>query len=693
MEELPAPWSALSFDSGDYSGLANNRVRPRNRKRQRRMSGLVTEFERAATTPAAAALHRGATSSNSPRASDESDNNMQHLMTSFRKAVQILQSRSVISVPSSRRNDVAACQEEIFATTSHHEGGEDYGFDFEQTHGNNEKQSTTSLPTGGPNDDDDDDDDEKEKEFVRLSKPTPWMSILYLTVFSVLGAWLRIFLGRLFGNECQKIIDDNGDDENTGTTWMHNEIVTRLNLCVTSNGKASSPGGAGGLFSDIIANMLGCFLMGLLQPTHDLNLLSDVPLSFLPVKHWFQTCHVLHLGLRTGFCGSLTTLASWNTQMVAMVDGSIAANNESQFFSALVGYIIGLQCAVASLGAGQMCAVWLHRYTNPQMAKEEDIVMFAYSKAACTTSATTSSSAKADNRPYAVNKKLPDYERRYLANLLPKEQQEWAKKNVSALDYLEQWKISTDEYRLVGDMEDNVLVALHEIERRILVDDEGELPERLIKVAEQYKWNVQALQAFENAVKGTWISGTTVDHEGDDASQDSRSASFHQHGFLVSLPILLAVVVLLLYCILDVVSTRHDGATWYRQMWLSVLFAPFGTLIRWKLTRLNGSLKGKLDWLPVGTLYANLFACLISAATNGLTNSSQVWSANGLHFLYAVQTGFAGCMSTVSTYAVEGDMLQKSFPHHAKASLYMTSTLAIACVLGLIVYIPIVRAL
>lgn len=98
--------------------------------------------------------------------------------------------------------------------------------------------------------------------------------------------------------------------------------------CVTSPG-LSRLGGA--LFTDLPANVLGSWAMGLfasgdilaanyhgsgfgleLAATSHPHLPA---LAFLPPSSPLQKHKALALGLRTGFCGSLTTFASWILQV------------------------------------------------------------------------------------------------------------------------------------------------------------------------------------------------------------------------------------------------------------------------------------------------------------------------------------------------------------------------------------------
>ena len=458
--------------------------------------------------------------------------------------------------------------------------------------------------------------------------------------------------------------------------------VPNARLCVTSTVEQPGPGGAA-LFTDLPANMLGCFLMGFLQPSQDLGLLTTRPIVFLNSEHWFQSWGVVHLALRTGFCGSLTTFASWNSQMVQLLDGYLVHDNGggSQPFAAMFGYIIGLELALASLKFGQTVAIWFHRFNNQDLAKVEDMMVFAFAKE-------TDAPSSAETVP------LPDYERRYLAYLLPREEHEWAKKNISVLQDLESWKLSTDRYRLEAsrefhsDEDDNeagggwLLSALHGIERTILVD-ELELDERQRQIAEKEGWDVKALERFAkeanrvpslSPLKGAAVKPSMVQY------------------LWVSLPFVLALSILLSFALLDWKKDESEEE-FYRQMWMSCLLAPLGTIVRWRLSSLNGSLNGAWDWFPVGTFTANLVASMLSALITGVTDASQRnVSAATSQVLYALKTGFAGSMSTVSTFAVEGNLLQQTYRHHAKAYYYMLGTIVTACILGLVMYSPLVRS-
>jgi fluoride ion exporter CrcB/FEX len=127
--------------------------------------------------------------------------------------------------------------------------------------------------------------------------------VLYLSAFAILGSTLRVFLARLFGEDCEDgAIDD-----------FFTPLSSRI--CVTAGGRSEQTGGA--LFRDLPANVLGSFIMGLITPSGN----TDTGLRF----PWFQMDHplqkddVLYSAFNIGLCGSLTTFASWDTQMVVMM--------------------------------------------------------------------------------------------------------------------------------------------------------------------------------------------------------------------------------------------------------------------------------------------------------------------------------------------------------------------------------------
>jgi len=116
------------------------------------------------------------------------------------------------------------------------------------------------------------------------------------------------------------------------------------------------------------ANILGSFLMGLLADGKALSpslqqvvnaehttveSLRKSALPILPGVVSSAGLDALLLGVRTGFCGSLTTFSSWNQDMVELLVGG-------DWREAFAGYMIGLMLPLGALAIGRMAALYLY---------------------------------------------------------------------------------------------------------------------------------------------------------------------------------------------------------------------------------------------------------------------------------------------------------------------------------------------
>eukprot|EP00873_Tetraselmis_striata_P034484 jgi/Tetstr1/454748/TSEL_041634.t1 len=150
-----------------------------------------------------------------------------------------------------------------------------------------------------------------------------------IAAFSVLGVATRVAFDEWFNN-CPP------EDEMGGFhPWA---------LCITSED--------GALFADLPANMVACLIMGLLVPSSafpDLHPANPRHVAILPGSWKIQHYTPLWLGIRTGFCGSLSTFASWNLQMVEMI---CDYQRSWEAGDAVFGYIIGTALAVAMVSFG-----------------------------------------------------------------------------------------------------------------------------------------------------------------------------------------------------------------------------------------------------------------------------------------------------------------------------------------------------
>lgn len=183
--------------------------------------------------------------------------------------------------------------------------------------------------------------------------------LYYLYSFAILGTSIRVFLGRLFGSDC----------ENQG---QMEDFLTPLSeqICVTSGGTTLQHGGA--LFTDLPANMLGSFVMGLVSSLIPEGGRYGSKLPWLRNNHPLQNHQGIHHAIKVGLCGSLTTFSSWNSQMVTMIDGTDTELGP-QLVPALFGYMIGMATACWSFIMGGRVHEWLYDCSNRRhMSSDED---------------------------------------------------------------------------------------------------------------------------------------------------------------------------------------------------------------------------------------------------------------------------------------------------------------------------------
>ncbi|EIE20421.1 hypothetical protein COCSUDRAFT_43867 [Coccomyxa subellipsoidea C-169] len=179
------------------------------------------------------------------------------------------------------------------------------------------------------------------------------VTLVHLALFAQLGVLTRIYLDKLFAT-CKP-----GPDFGT---------------CLTSEGLKHNTLGA--YFTDIASNMLGSFIMGLLAAGATLGLSSKKEIAILPAKSSWQSAPELHIGLRTGYCGSLTTFASWEYSLVTSLLGGLGKEG-GQWTEFLWGMVIGLQTALSSYVFGQYCAMLIDRYITPGGRAEADLEKMA----------------------------------------------------------------------------------------------------------------------------------------------------------------------------------------------------------------------------------------------------------------------------------------------------------------------------
>ncbi|KAL7543344.1 hypothetical protein ACHAXR_012661 [Thalassiosira sp. AJA248-18] len=181
------------------------------------------------------------------------------------------------------------------------------------------------------------------------------------------------------------------------------------------------------------------------------------------------------------------------------------------------------------------------------------------------------------------------------------------------------------------------------------------------------------------------------------SKRDVRPRCHHNHlSWMTPVIVFICIGALIsLYVLGDI----YWGIPYYRQLWISCLVAPIGTILRWKLSMLNGRYSRRgLFWFPTGTFLANFLGSILSAAlaawaiieANNKTGGER-WEIPAIK---AVSIGIAGSLSTVSTFAKECvEIAEKNVPYDKKAFFYSHGTMISCCLVGLLVYSPMVQNL
>ncbi|CAB9497165.1 expressed unknown protein [Seminavis robusta] len=464
----------------------------------------------------------------------------------------------------------------------------------------------------------------------------------YLSAAAITGALLRIMLAQLFGEECK----------NPGTVgWLKASSP----LCVTADGHAELVEG-GIVFADLPANLLGCFFMGFMQDGTTLGLAIPVPVAWLSPLSDFQSMTLIHFAIKTGFCGSLTTFSSWNSEMIVLMFGS-GYNRSSQFMKAMFGYLIGMETALGSYVFGTTVAKWLHRLVNPALAAEADAMR------------------ERQREGVFINRELPETERRFLHRL--DFQYDSVVAGNDSMAALLRWRESTSSARRVNHP---LVDALYQIEKCVFCDHVAVPPDAEL-VAKQEGWDLEALHEWTHRgrlarLPRTSSAGYLLPYE------HNQWYSVAVAGFFVG------GIVLMLILGLIQVNEKEDYLITYRTMVYSLLFAPFGAFLRWQLSSLNGSfaISSDMAWIPAGTLAANILGSLVSVTMTGLefrnTEFQDFWVVGTLR---AVRVGFAGCLTTVSTFVSE---VHKFFDQqkHDRGYIYILVTLTTCSVLASFIY-------
>lgn len=193
---------------------------------------------------------------------------------------------------------------------------------------------------------------------------------------------------------------------------------------------------------------------------------------------------------------------------------------------------------------------------------------------------------------------------------------------------------------------------------------------------------------YEEPITTTVPGGRTQDPsiEVESLADETAGPLMHLNGSVLWFSSLSVVVALfLLFGYGDVFGNYK----FYRRMWLSCLLTPVGAVLRNQFNH----------WLPVsnsvqwgwGTLGANVLGSVVSILLEVFMirflaeDELDSWLGTSI---WALKVGFAGSLSTVSTFVKELVSLERLLDRH----VYGIVTLVISMGLGLAIYSPLVRS-
>ncbi len=432
---------------------------------------------------------------------------------------------------------------------------------------------------------------------------------IHISVYSMLGTTVRIILARLFGQDCES------------TTHIP-DFLSKTALCVTSTGKTNQHGGA--IFIDLPANILGSYVMGLMT-----GLSRDWPaIPWLKTDHPLQSHTRLHTGIRVGFCGCLTTFASWTSQMISMMDGHGEVLG-SQICPALFGFMIGLHCSIMSFVTGRHTAWWLNSRVNPHVVVEHN----------SNRASSNSRHIRSRNNKYTKTGRL-DIEKGISLN---QERKNPTPPNSNSVTYMTDGSDSNEA-----------------------------------------RSNPPPIIVFPNLSFRRREQFSVVNCVLDSVNELLKMQNF---------PFIILGIIMTMFMISDFLF----GISFYRSTWISLILSPPGVILRWKLSALNGTFfqnSSRYKWIPWGTLAANILGCVVSSICSGtLTGYYNEKNQDWLFFvLSGLRSGFAGSLSTVSTYVKEIVQIIEKSPGKIHAYLYAIGSIIVCATLSLCIYSPLVRS-
>jgi len=222
--------------------------------------------------------------------------------------------------------------------------------------------------------------------------------------------------------------------------------------------------------------------------------------------------------------------------------------------------------------------------------------------------------------------------------------------------------------RRVGHPELDLLI---EIENTLLVEREH-LLHRSEAMAQTKNWNLGALREY--------VAGMPP---------PLQKPVLNNYFLFKPVPALLLSIIIYTLVGLVLFALNNNLSTYAvtnRTVAFAVFMAGPGAILRWHLSKYNGMLGGAWSWFPYGTFLANMMGSVISIAMvtwEFIYPAQSFWPVASMR---AVKIGFAGSLTTVSTFVKEVHGFHADTQTTDQAYIYLTITLAAAATLGMMTY-------
>lgn len=149
------------------------------------------------------------------------------------------------------------------------------------------------------------------------------------------------------------------------------------------------------------------------------------------------------------------------------------------------------------------------------------------------------------------------------------------------------------------------------------------------------------------------------------------------------LAVFFAIACWTIVVIFTIVPPAPGADIWRGQATFALVFAPLGCLLRFYLAL---KLNGKIPWFPLGTFVANMLGVIVYATCYTLQHVSLDHDIIGgsiitCQLLQGIEDGFCGCLTTISTWAIELTTLQRRHAYfYGAASCLVGLALAVVII-------------